>query len=241
MNPESTSAPPVSPAGGLFPLTRWSVVLGAKAESGPALNTLFGTYRQPLFIYLRGKGCPHHEAEDLVQGFCEHLLKRDFLANVAQEKGKFRTFLLVSFKRYLRDLWRKRKPDVVYTLDDVDEDGRAAHEPVSRQPGPATEYDLAWAQAILANALRRLEAESARTGHQALCQALEPVLFQDEDALPLADIAEQVKMSPGAVKTAACRLRQRLRGLIRDEILQTVANERDLEEELGYLLSLFGR
>ena len=40
---------------------------------------------------------------------------------------------------------------------------------------------------------------------------------------------------------AALRIRQRLKRLIRDEVRQTVASEGDLEEELHYLLSLFGR
>jgi hypothetical protein len=48
-------------------------------------------------------------------------------------------------------------------------------------------------------------------------------------------------MSEGAVKTAAHRIRARLRDIIREEILQTVDNEADLQEELHYLASLFGK
>ena len=48
-------------------------------------------------------------------------------------------------------------------------------------------------------------------------------------------------MTEGAVKVAAHRIRARLKRLIREETLQTVASPQDLEEELGYLVSLFAR
>jgi hypothetical protein len=48
-------------------------------------------------------------------------------------------------------------------------------------------------------------------------------------------------MTEGAVTTAAHRIRARLKGLVRDEVLQTVANEQDWQNEVRYLISLFGR
>jgi hypothetical protein len=89
--------------------------------------------------------------------------------------------------------------------------------------------------------MRQLGTECARTGHETLCSALEPVMFADETAAPYREIGEQLSMSEGAVKTAAHRIRARLRDIIREEILQTVDNEADLQEELHYLASLFGK
>jgi len=48
-------------------------------------------------------------------------------------------------------------------------------------------------------------------------------------------------MTEGSVKVAAQRLRARLRGLVRDEVAQTITNQADLDEEIGYMISLFGR
>jgi hypothetical protein len=48
-------------------------------------------------------------------------------------------------------------------------------------------------------------------------------------------------MSEGAVKMAASRIRTRLKGLVREEIMQTVANEQDWQEEVRYLIQLFAR
>jgi RNA polymerase sigma-70 factor (ECF subfamily) len=115
------------------------------------------------------------------------------------------------------------------------------HRPASASPSPDKEYDRAWAAAILSSALQRLSQECARTGHAALCVALEPALFADADAPAYAQIAHSLGMTEAAVKMAALRQRQRLKALIRDEVLQTVASEDDLQEELRYLLSLFGK
>ena len=91
-------APQKNPAGpadaGLFAVTRWSLVLRARDKSEAALNTLCQTYRQPIITCLRAWGYSPEDAEDLAQEFLARGMERDFLNNVGQEKGKFRTFLL---------------------------------------------------------------------------------------------------------------------------------------------------
>ena len=130
---------------------------------------------------------------------------------------------------------------VPQSLEATDGEGEPLHRPASTSPAPDKEYDRAWAAAILSTGLQRVSAECARTGHAALCAALEPALFADADAPAYAQIAQKLGMTEAAVKMAALRIRQRLKGLIRDEVRQTVASEDDLEEELRYLLSLFGK
>lgn len=77
--------------GGLFAVTHWSMVLRARDKSQAALNTLRQTYRQPIIKLLRGRGYSLEEDEDLVQEFLARGIERDFLKNVAQEKGVVRT------------------------------------------------------------------------------------------------------------------------------------------------------
>jgi len=48
-------------------------------------------------------------------------------------------------------------------------------------------------------------------------------------------------MSEAAVKMAASRIRARLKGLVREEIMQTVASQEDWQDEVRYLIQLFGR
>ena len=231
----------------LFAATQWTIVMRDKDDSIGALNSLCAAYRSPLLVWLRCRGQSAENAEDQVQGFFQHLLKSDFLRNVGREKGRFRTFLLTSFQNYLNDQ-RKRAVadkrgggDVPLSLDETNEEGEKMRDPEARDIAPDEAYDREWARALLAHSLRRLQQECAVRGYGALCAELEPVLFTDPDAPAYAQIGQKVAMTEAAVKMAALRIRQRLKGIIREEVMQTVADEAGLQEELGYLRNLFGR
>jgi RNA polymerase sigma-70 factor (ECF subfamily) len=232
---------------GLFAATQWSVVLRAKDKSEAALDSLFGQYRGPLLIWLLRQGYTGPDAEDVLHGFMHSLLHREALSGVASENGKFRTFLLKCLKNYLRDehdraIAAKRGGGrAVESLDQTDETGRIIHEPASDDPAPDVEYDRAWAESVLANSLRRLQDETGVQGHAALYAAIEPVMFCDDTASPYREIGVKLGMSEGAVKMAASRIRTRLKGLVREQIMQTVANEQDWQEEVRYLIQLFAR
>ncbi len=81
----------------LFATTHWSVVLAAANEATPeaaaALERLCRTYWYPLYAYVRRAGHSPADAQDLTQGFFAQLLARNSLAQVAPEKGRFRSFL----------------------------------------------------------------------------------------------------------------------------------------------------
>lgn len=95
----------------LFVTTRWSVVLAAQDKSSPdsaaALETLCRAYWYPLYAYVRGLGRSRHDTEDLTQEFFARLLAKDWLRVVLPEKGRFRTFLLVTMKRFLANEWHR--------------------------------------------------------------------------------------------------------------------------------------
>lgn len=236
---------------GLFTVTRWSVVLQAREKSETALSTLCESYRQPLLVLARSElakfGQPQHLAEDQVQGFLLHLLTRNFLENVGPEKGRFRTFLRRCFQHYLRDLADKLKAakrgggQAVASLDETNEDHEKIHDPAGSDAGPDKEFDRVWARTLLKNAFQHLEQMCARQGHEKLYTELQPVMFADETAASYRAIGEKVGMTEAAVKVAAHRMRTRLRELIREEVTQTITNNEDLEDELRYLMQLFGR
>jgi len=80
------------------------VVLSAQDKASPrsaeALERLCRAYWYPLYAYARRAGHSPSDAEDLTQGFFARLLEKDYLRSAAPDKGRFRTFLLVAFKRY---------------------------------------------------------------------------------------------------------------------------------------------
>ena len=50
-----------------------------------------------------------HDAQDLTQSFFAYLIERKIYARVDREKGKFRSFLLVSLKNFLGDAYDREK------------------------------------------------------------------------------------------------------------------------------------
>ncbi|MBC8096702.1 MAG: protein kinase, partial [Akkermansiaceae bacterium] len=88
-----------------FATTRWSLVLNAgqqsTAESAKALETLCSAYWFPLYAYARRKGYAAEDASDLTQEFFLRLLEKQFLESADPERGRFRTFLLTVFQRFL--------------------------------------------------------------------------------------------------------------------------------------------
>jgi len=175
------------------------------------------------------------------------MLRRQAFRAVASEKGRFRTFLIQCLKNHLRDELDKKtaakrgggKP--IASLDQTNGEGTKINQPASKNPSPDLEYDRAWAKSVLNNSFRKLEEECSRQKIPAMYAALEPVIFCDDTASPYREIGLQLGMSEAAVKMAASRIRARLRELVREEVMQTVANDQDWQEEVRYLIQLFGR
>jgi DNA-directed RNA polymerase specialized sigma24 family protein len=93
-------------ASGLFPQTKWSLVVRAQGEdSAPtqkALGELLQLYWMPLYVLARQSGCQAADAEDAVQGFCESLITRGSLRRADPGLGRLRSFLLTSFRNQIQ-------------------------------------------------------------------------------------------------------------------------------------------
>ncbi len=214
-------------------VTRWSIISQARDGSPEALNSLFAKYRPVLIPWVQSKfHASFHDAEDLVQSFAASLLRREFLKNVDKSKGRFRTFLFTALYNHVVSEFRKKKLPLPESLDLIMEEGGVI------PPETTEEVWIIWVRELLKIAWQRLTEEAASQGHPDLCAALEPVFFADDDKPTYARIAKQLDMTEGAVKTAACRLRERFRGIIHEEVRDTVASEPEIAEELGVLLNL---
>jgi RNA polymerase sigma-70 factor (ECF subfamily) len=231
----------------LFSNTHWSLVLRAQDQSAAALNTLCEKYREPLLVWLRNRQHTFRplEPEDLVNGFLSAKLEQQFLKDVAPEKGKFRAFVLKCLDHYVKSESRKCKAGVRggdkphVAIEETDEQGQPIIEPVSVETGPDQAYDRVWAQTILGNAIYRLEAELTSKGHLPVWEALQPHLYEEKQAPSYARIAQRFGFSEGSLYTAACRIRQRLRELLIEELEETVASPEDFEEERKHFRELF--
>jgi len=231
-----------------FATTHWSIVVAAAHGSRPdaqaALATLCETYWYPLYAYVRRCGYESHDAEDLTQEFFARLLDKDYLASVDRSKGKFRSFLLASLRHFLaneRDRARARKRGAGQTMlsfDRGEAETRYRLEP-SHEVTPEKDFDRQWALTLLGQVLRGLEAEHVASGTQRLFEELKGFLTQAEGACRYAEAACRLGMTQGAAKVAVHRLRRRYRRLLRDEIAQTVAGPREVDEEIRHLFGAF--
>ena len=93
-----------------FATTQWSVVVQAARDQSPesreALASLCRIYWYPLYAYIRRRGYQAAEAQDLAQAYFAELLEKDRLRLADQQRGRFRSFLLVSLKNFLAHQWR---------------------------------------------------------------------------------------------------------------------------------------
>src|ERR1022692_5106811 len=106
-----TSQMPSSGSPGVFPRTRWSVVLAARQEASPesavALESICRAYWYPLYAYVRRCGQSPHDAQDLTQEFFCRLLEKRWLDSADREKGKLRMFLIGALKHFMSNEWRR--------------------------------------------------------------------------------------------------------------------------------------
>ena len=230
-----------------FAATRWSVVLAAKEGDSPkaraALETLCQTYWFPLYAYLRRSGKSHQDAQDLTQRFFVHLLdpERRRLETVGQEKGRFRNFLKVSIKNFLksdRDRERAAKrggSQEIISLESLQEaEPRYAREPADHLTA-AQLFDRQWADCLMASAAARLKAEYDADGRGMLFEKLKDSLAGERLEVSHAQIAAALGMTEHAVGNAAHRMRTRFGALVRREVAQSLRDPRMVDEELRAL------
>ena len=81
-----------------FPETHRSAVFELRSNDAAARsrawNSLAAAYWKPLYKYFRLKwNASNEDAKDLVQGFFQHALEKDFLCGYNENEAGFRTFL----------------------------------------------------------------------------------------------------------------------------------------------------
>jgi RNA polymerase sigma factor (sigma-70 family) len=230
-----------------FGTTHWSVVLAAGQEeslaASEALSQLYRTYWYPLYVFVRRQGCSPHDAEDVTQGFFLHLLKRRDLATVRRERGRFRSFLLVSLKHFLVNEWKRLRAlrrgggQAPLPFDVLEAETRYAAESAT-EPDVERGFDRRWAAAVLAQVFKRLREEYTSSGRQRLFDALKACLSPEGPGRSQEELAAELGLNENACKQAVHRLRARYRELLRMEVAQTVAAPGDIEDELRHLVEV---
>jgi RNA polymerase sigma factor (sigma-70 family) len=213
------------------------MVLNADDGAGSsALNELCQLYWRPLYAYCCSIGRSSADAEDLTQGYFAQLLNRGALRMADPQRGKFRTFLLSSFKNYLADVHRhgvtlKRGGGAVHLS--LDMAGAEDLEPPT-EIEPELAFDRQWAQDLVARATQSLRQEYVDLGKD---QWFEAVAGEQAGA-SYAELALRFGSTEEAVKSFALRVRKRFRALLEREIADTVATPEEVAAEMAYVAEL---
>lgn len=242
-NPSEIPASETAKPRDYFATTQWTLVLNVgrsdSTRARDALAQLCQTYWYPLYAYVRRRGEPPEDAEDLTQGFFARLLQLESLADVRREKGKFRSFLLASLNHYLSDEWdreraQKRGKGQVIPLEAGVAETRFSREPTDMLT-PEKLFERKWAMTLLDLVVKKLLHEYESAGKGPLFMALRFSIAGDKAEVPYAQLATELGMSEPALRVAVHRLRQRYRQVLCDEIARTVATEAEVDGEIQYL------
>jgi RNA polymerase sigma factor (sigma-70 family) len=233
-----------------FVTTHWSVVLVAAGSNSTqalaALERLCRAYWYPLYVFVRRLGHKPPDAEDIVQGFFERCLEKNYFAIADQAKGRFRSFLLLMLKRYMAKEWEKAcaqkrgKGRIPLMLDSLLPEERYAKEPVN-DATPEKLYERRWALTLLEKVLARLRQEQAAAERLSTYENLKDCLTTSARTIPYAVAARKLRITEGAVKVAVHRLRRRYRELLEAEIALTVSSPAEINDERQHLFSVLSQ
>ena len=222
-----------------FLTTAWSVVREAQDPAGElyrrSVEELCSTYWKPVYAFIRGRGWNAEEARDLTQEYFSRFLEKELVRRADRSKGRFRSFVLVTVERFLRDELDKR------------ERRRRAHERMAEERArsdaaacasdPEEEFNRELASEILSRVLDRMRVQCAERGqeryHAAFCARVEG---EAEGSAPsYEELASRLGMSVTDVTNAIHRGRAIFRMLLREEIRKGVATEAEVDAEIADL------
>jgi RNA polymerase sigma-70 factor (ECF subfamily) len=209
------------------------------------MNRLIATYWKPIFHYLRTRGHPAQDAEDLTQEFFLRFLQRGWLRPADPSRGRFRAFLLTLLKRFAHDQTVRPKVQAQFeqqfvSIHSLMTDGDRAYEPPARQT-PEEAFQEQWQADVLAAVRRNL-----RAYYEGLVKPAERQRFEIFAAMHFLErgaeqptqetLAARFQVSRDQVRYALKEVEQRYQRFLRQELRDQVHSEAEVDEEISVLL-----
>ncbi len=219
-----------------FPSTAWSAILAAGDLENPShrlhLEQLIERYWKPVYFYIRAHGRSVEDAKDQTQQFFTRLIEKDSLTQLEPSRGSFRGFLKRSVGNFLIDVSRyeaARQPGAdrreFSYIEALDLD-------VSADENPEVVFDRAWNDELLARALALLEQRlSSKPGY---FEVFHCYFFGEEQTQD--EVGATLGLSDSQVGRRLAYCRQKLRGILIEEVQAYLADGEELEGELRQIL-----
>src|SRR6516164_6807472 len=229
-----------------FHTTRWTLVIASaddQSQAGrAALAALCQTYWYPLYAFARRRGHSPPDAQDLTQGFFQHVLEHRALSKVDRLKGKFRSFLLACFQNYLsvqaqRAHRLKRGGNCQFvSLDLETAENRFLLEPADYLT-PEKIFEARWALTLLEGSMAVLRNEYVAQGKESVFDILKAFVGIGESTPEPSyeEAAKALDVGVVTVKTLIRRLRKQYLSVVREEVARTVSNPAEIEREIRTL------
>lgn len=229
-----------------FPTTTWSALLAAKDRANPesltAMNRFISAYWKPVFCYLRARGKPVQQAEDLTQEFFLRFVEREWLAPADPSRGRFRSFLLTILSRFVADQSPRRAPKQsgfeqrLVPISALMGERERSFEPSDTET-PEEVFMRQWARAVIGNVRRRLKTWCEENGRPDWYRVF--AAFRDSVPRVTQDgIAGELRLSRDQVRYALERTKEEFIDLLRAEIADQVGASADVGEEIQELQRL---
>jgi RNA polymerase sigma-70 factor (ECF subfamily) len=219
---------------------------GEGEEAHNALAALCTAYWRPVYSYIRGRGNSAEEAMDLTQEFFLRIIDKNTLATVRQEKGKFRTYLIVAINHFLTNEWDKKNAlkrggkNEFISFEEIEQFEKNGHN-ANHDLSPELIYERQWALSLLEAALVQLESEQLNDEQKMRFNGFRSFLTTDEERLPYEELSRKMEMNLGAVKTAVHRLRKQFALTIRQKVADSISDDSDVQLELTHLMDALSR
>ena len=226
--------------------SHWSEICDACRPGSPehsqALKALCEAFLGPVYSYVRRAVRSGDEAKDVTQDFFAYLLgESQPLLKYDRDRGRFRPFLITVLENFLKNHHRNSgalKRGGGTTVLSVDWQALEQLCPGSADASPEVEFDRTYARVILERSLAAVRADFARSRRGV---RVEPLLSRliDGKTTTYEDMAVELGMSAGALRTAASRLLAQLRVRVHQEVARTVPVGADVDAELRHLYEAF--
>ena len=209
------------------------------------MESLCELYYDPIYTYALYSGNRPDDAMDLTHGFFEHVLQSDVFARADANKGRLRSFLLMSFKNFAsvkrrNGLAAKRGGSAVITsLDTEDQYGVAGVDKVKgSELSPEEAYDKAFALVQLDRAVELLREEYSKSERVEIFDALRSKLKGDDNSYE--EPARQLGIPKETARVHVHRMRKRLGEIFRSVVFDSISDPAIVDDEIRALRMALG-